>query len=84
MKDKKNYFRIIHRYLGFYLAGIMAVYSISGVSLIFRKTDAFKKAEASAKARSSKIKFKNISGKGGGGSMKMPQEYAKPSLFRKN
>ena len=45
MKDKKNYFRIIHRYLGFYLAGIMAVYSISGVSLIFRKTDAFKKVE---------------------------------------
>ena len=43
MKDKKNYFRIIHRYLGFYLAGIMAVYSISGISLIFRKTDAFKK-----------------------------------------
>ena len=48
------------------------------------KTDAFKKAEAAAKARSSKIKFRNISGKGGGGSMKMPQEYAKPSLFRKN
>ena len=45
MKDKKNYFRIIHRYLGFYLAGIMAVYSISGVSLIFRKTDTFKKVE---------------------------------------
>jgi len=43
VKDKKNYFRIIHRYLGFYLAGIMAVYSISGISLIFRKTDAFKK-----------------------------------------
>ena len=43
MKDKKNYFRIIHRYLGFYLAGIMAVYSISGIALIFRKTDAFKK-----------------------------------------
>ena len=45
VKDKKNYFRIIHRYLGFYLAGIMAVYSISGVSLIFRKTDTFKKVE---------------------------------------
>ena len=43
MKDKKNFLRIIHRYLGFYLAGIMAVYSISGISLIFRKTDAFKK-----------------------------------------
>tara|TARA_Y100000992_G_C21156323_1_gene438802 strand:- start:18 stop:482 length:465 start_codon:yes stop_codon:yes gene_type:complete len=29
--------------LGFYLVGIMAVYSISGISLIFRKTDTFKK-----------------------------------------
>lgn len=48
------------------------------------KTDSFKKAEAESKRKSSKIKFKNISGKGGGGSMKMPQEYAKPSLFRKH
>ena len=48
------------------------------------KTDSFKKAEANSKSKSSKIKFKNISGKGGGGSMKMPQEYAKPSLFRKH
>ena len=29
--------------MGFYLVGIMAVYSISGISLIFRKTDTFKK-----------------------------------------
>ena len=42
-KNSGYYFRIIHRYLGFYLVGIMAVYSISGISLIFRKTDTFKK-----------------------------------------
>jgi hypothetical protein len=36
-------FRIFHRYLGFFLAGIMAIYAISGVVLIFRKTDTFKK-----------------------------------------
>ena len=30
--------RIIHRYLGFFLAGIMAVYSLSGIILIFRDT----------------------------------------------
>lgn len=35
--------RIIHRYLGFFLAGIMAVYAISGIALIFRNTDALKK-----------------------------------------
>lgn len=34
--------RVYHRYLGFFLAGIMAVYSISGIILIFRETDFLK------------------------------------------
>jgi uncharacterized iron-regulated membrane protein len=34
--------RIWHRYLGFFLSGIMAVYAISGVVLIFRNTDFLK------------------------------------------
>lgn len=34
--------RVLHRYLGFFLAGIMAVYAISGVVLIFRETDFLK------------------------------------------
>lgn len=34
--------RIYHRYLGFFLAGIMGVYAISGIVLIFRKTDFLK------------------------------------------
>lgn len=34
--------RIYHRYLGFFLAGIMAVYSISGTVLIFRETEFLK------------------------------------------
>ncbi len=34
--------RVIHRYLGFFLAGIMAVYAISGLVLIFRDTDFLK------------------------------------------
>ncbi len=37
-----NNFRVIHRYLGFFLAGIMAVYAISGMILIFRNTDFLK------------------------------------------
>ncbi len=41
-KDAGLYFRIIHRYLGFFLAGIMAVYAISGVVLIYRQTDFLK------------------------------------------
>jgi hypothetical protein len=34
--------RIIHRYLGFFLAGVMAIYAISGITLVFRQTDTFK------------------------------------------
>lgn len=37
--------RVIHRYLGFFLAGIMAVYALSGIVLIFRNTDFLKKVE---------------------------------------
>ena len=44
MNNRKigNKFRIYHRYLGFFLAGIMAMYAISGIVLIFRNTEAFK------------------------------------------
>lgn len=34
--------RIIHRYLGFFLAGVMAMYAVSGIILIFRKTSFLK------------------------------------------
>lgn len=42
-KNTSFYFRLIHRYLGFYLVGIMAVYAISGTIMIFRRTDVFKR-----------------------------------------
>lgn len=34
--------RKYHRWLGFFLAGIMSIYAVSGVLLIFRKTDFMK------------------------------------------
>ncbi len=34
--------RIWHRYIGYFLAGIMAVYALSGLVLIFRDTDFLK------------------------------------------
>lgn len=37
--------RVVHRYLGFFLAGIMAVYALSGIILIFRDTDFLKQKE---------------------------------------
>ncbi len=41
--------RIWHRYLGFFLAGIMAVYAISGIVLIFRNTDFLKQEKTITK-----------------------------------
>jgi len=38
-----NSMRIYHRYLGFFLAGIMAMYAISGTILIFRDTNFLKR-----------------------------------------
>lgn len=34
--------RVYHRYLGFFLAGIMAIYSISGIVMVFRETSFLK------------------------------------------
>ena len=42
MGNTHKNFRIYHRYLGFFLAGIMAVYALSGTVLIFRNTDFLK------------------------------------------
>ena len=35
--------RIWHRYLGFFLTGIMAMYALSGIVMVFRTTDFLKK-----------------------------------------
>ncbi len=40
-----NTMRVWHRYLGFFLAGIMAVYALSGIVLIFRDTNFLKREE---------------------------------------
>ncbi|MFI1772124.1 hypothetical protein [Thalassobellus citreus] len=37
-----KYMRIIHRYLGFFLIGIMTVYALSGIVLVFRDTEFLK------------------------------------------
>lgn len=41
--------RVFHRYLGFFLAGIMAVYALSGMVLIFRDTDFLKEEKQISK-----------------------------------
>ena len=37
-----NTMRVYHRYLGFFLAGVMAMYAISGILMIYRQTDFLK------------------------------------------
>ena len=37
-----TFMRVVHRYLGFFLAGIMAMYALSGMVMIFRTTDFLK------------------------------------------
>ncbi|MFC3159298.1 PepSY-associated TM region [Chryseobacterium arachidis] len=43
IKDTRSFMRITHRYLGYFLAGIMAVYALSGILLVYRDTDFLKK-----------------------------------------
>ncbi len=43
IKDTRSFMRITHRYLGYFMAGIMTIYAVSGVLLIYRDTDFLKK-----------------------------------------
>ena len=48
MEDKEKrslayYMRIWHRYAGFFIVGLVIVYGLSGITLIFRDTDFLKK-----------------------------------------
>ncbi len=52
--------RVFHRYLGFFLAGIMAVYAISGIVLIFRDGDVMKREVAYSKVISKQLNEKAL------------------------
>src|SRR6476659_8484363 len=52
--------RVYHRYLGFFLAGIMAVYAISGIVLIFRDTDFLKSDKTEEIKIAPNIKKENL------------------------
>ena len=69
IKNTKTFMRIVHRYLGYFLAGIMAVYAVSGVLLVYRDTDFLKKdvvtekkiePNLSEKKLGKEIKMKNL------------------------
>ncbi|UJF28887.1 hypothetical protein L0B70_08420 [Kaistella sp. 97-N-M2] len=79
IKDTKSFMRITHRYLGYFAAGIMAVYAISGVLLIYRDTNFLKKENKTEivlkpnltdKELAKEIKMRNVEFKPGGGDLK--------------
>jgi len=55
-----NNMRIYHRYLGFFLAGIMAVYATSGVVMTFRDTDFLKRQKQIEKKRGQGLNIKDL------------------------
>lgn len=55
-----NTMRIWHRYLGFFLAGIMAVYAFSGIIMIFRTTDFLKKEVHEVKQLEPNLKDRQV------------------------
>ncbi len=80
IKDTKSFMRITHRYLGYFAAGIMAVYAISGVLLIYRDTDFLKrenkfevvlKPNLTDKQLAKEIKMKNVEFKEGTDAVKV-------------
>lgn len=69
IKNTRSFMRIVHRYLGYLMAGVMIIYSVSGVLLIYRDTDFLKKEKSyektfeknlSEKALGKEIKMKNF------------------------
>lgn len=52
--------RVYHRYLGYFLAGIMTIYSLSGIVLIFRDTDFLKKDKQVEKQIKPNIKIEDL------------------------
>jgi uncharacterized iron-regulated membrane protein len=55
-----NTMRIWHRYLGYFLAGIMAVYAVSGVIMIFRDTDFLKKEKLLTKSLAANLEADSV------------------------
>ncbi|MCX8524485.1 hypothetical protein OF897_11235 [Chryseobacterium formosus] len=69
IKDTRSFMRITHRYLGYFMAGIMVIYALSGILLIYRDTDFLKQEkkyektiakELDDKAIEKELKLKNF------------------------
>ena len=60
MKSVTKTMRVLHRYLGFFLAGIMTVYAFSGIVLIFRDSDLLKQEKQVTKEVQAGLESKDL------------------------
>ena len=60
MKDLRIYMRLGHRYVGFFMVGIMLVYSLSGMLLVFRDTDFLKSSKTIKQVVATNLDEKNL------------------------
>lgn len=59
-KDFRIYMRIGHRYLGYFMAGIMLIYALSGIVLVFRDTDFLKSSKTVQTVVAPQLDEKNL------------------------
>ncbi len=58
--NTSNKMRVWHRYLGFFLAGVMAVYALSGIVMIFRQTDFLKQEKQAERQLEANLKTEQL------------------------
>ena len=56
-------FRVYHRYLGFFLAGIMTIYALSGTLMIFRTTNFLKQDKITEREIGANLPAEELGGK---------------------
>jgi hypothetical protein len=81
-KNISSKMRIWHRYLGFFLAGIMLVYSLSGIVLIFRNTDFLKQEKIVTKAIDPNVSPEELGKKLGIKELKVTEEKEGKLYFK--
>lgn len=60
IKNTKTFMRIVHRYLGYFMAGMMAVYAVSGVLLVYRDTSFLKQEKKYEKVLAKNLDEKKL------------------------
>jgi hypothetical protein len=74
--------RIWHRYLGFFLAGIMLVYALSGTVMIFRQTDFLKQEKTYQRTLAPNLPVQELGREIGIRDLKIDREEGNLSIFK--